>query len=549
LTEDLKSQRDRYIAFSLAAADLLIEVDEDFRIVKTVGATQALLNQFAAEVIGGDVADIFTQSERPFARRLLQRAREAGRIEPCALDLDQGDQAPLRVNLGACHLPGHGGHSFLSLTVLSDAARVEVEGRDEASGLLETEAYKAFTQKALRRGGPGAPEDMKLVRVRGLSRAVRDLPDQKAQMLVGEIGAVLRANALNGVAAARLSEEDFSYLPSSAGAAASSQGLSQDITAAARAVGLPDDVLNTTVLNLALSVGKLDPDSIARALTYVLSSFSLADRAPVRDLESGLQAAMAETVSHFDSLRTLIDGGDYTLFYQPVVRLDDRSTHHYEALLRFSDGRAPFDTIRMSEQLGLVQEFDLAVARKAVDMLNLRSDVSIAINLSGQSAQNDAFREALRTLLMPFPHLSSRLLFELTESKAIEDMEAAANFLRWLRRTGYQVCLDDFGAGAATYAYLRRFDVDYVKIDGPFIKEACENQRQRALIRSIAVLAHELNAKTVAEMIEDETTLKLCEELGIDYGQGFLFGKPKAQIDMPKPVVNARRRGFSESWG
>lgn len=548
MTEDLKSQRDRYIAFSLAAADLLIEVDEDFRIVRTVGATQALLNQFAAEVIGGDVADIFTKSERPFARRLLQRVQIAGRIEPCALDLDQGDHPPLRVNLGACHLPGHHGHSFLSLTVLTEAARVEIEGRDEASGLLEPEAYKAFTQKTLSRGGPGAPDDMKLVRVRGLSRAVRDLSDQKAQMLVGEIGAVLRANALNGVAAARLSEEDFSYLPSSAGKS-SSQGLSQDITAAARAVGLPDDVLNTTVLNLALSVGNLDPDSIARALTYVLSRFSVSDRAPVKDLESGLQAAMAETVNHFDSLRTLIDGGDYTLFYQPVVRLDDRSTHHYEALLRFSDGRAPFDTIRMSEQLGLVQEFDLAVARKAVDMLNLRSDVSIAINLSGQSAQNDAFRESLRTLLLPFPHLSSRLLFELTKSKAIEDMEAAANFLRWLRRTGYQVCLDDFGAGAATYAYLRRFDVDYVKIDGPFIKEARDNQRQRALIRSIAVLARELNAETVAEMIEDETTLKLCEELGIDYGQGFLFGKPKAQIDMPRQAVNGRRRGFRESWG
>ena len=548
MTDDLKSQRDRYIAFSLAAADLLIEIDSDFRIVRTIGATQALLNAIAAEVVGREAADIFAPGDRRFARRLLTRARVSGRIEPCALDLDQGDQPPLRVNLGACHLSGQDGHSFLSLTVLTEAARLGSEGRDAASGLMEPGVYTAFAEQTLRRAGPGTPDDMKLVRVRGLSRAMRDLPADRGRLLMAEIGAVLRAQSLNGVAAARLDEEAFSFLPS--GADASEQGLTQDIAAAARVAGLPDGALDATVINLQLSVGNLDPDSIARALSYVLSDFCRPDAArPVKDLESGLKAAMAETVGQFDSLRNLIDDGDYTLFYQPVVRLDDRSPHHYEALLRFSDGRAPFDAVRMSEQLGLVQKLDLAVARKAVDMLNLRTDVKIAINLSGQSAQNDAFREALRTLLLPHPDLSNRLLFELTESKAIEDMEAAANFLRWLRRTGYQVCLDDFGAGAATYAYLRRFDVDYVKIDGPFLKEALDNTRQRALIRSIVSLTRDLKAETVAEMIEDETTLKLCKELNVGYGQGFLFGKPKPQIDAPKALMVGKRKGFSESWG
>jgi EAL domain-containing protein (putative c-di-GMP-specific phosphodiesterase class I) len=139
-------------------------------------------------------------------------------------------------------------------------------------------------------------------------------------------------------------------------------------------------------------------------------------------------------------------------------------------------------------------------------------------------------------------------MFELTESNAVEDMEAASVILKWLRRTGFAVCLDDFGAGAAAYSYLRNFDVDYVKIDGPFLKAAKENPRQRALIRSIAGLCKELNSHVIAEMIEDEEMAQMCAGLGITYGQGFLFGKPKPQFDAPREVMNGRRKGFTESW-
>lgn len=366
---------------------------------------------------------------------------------------------------------------------------------------------------------------------------------------MGEISSVLRAQAVGGSAAARLSEEAFSYIPSPKGEGASPEALSRDIRAAAVAVGLPEDSLAPSVLNLELSTGNLDQNSIARALQYVLTDFCKPEHSPSSSLAQGLKAAMAETVQHFDNIRALIDNQKYTLFYQPVVRLDDRTTHHYEALLRFADGRAPFDTIRLSEQLGFVQDFDLAVAKKALETLTRRDDVTIAINLSGLSIQGDPFREHLRQLLSAASGVGQRLMFELTESNAIEDIEAAATFLRWLRRTGYRVCLDDFGAGAATYTYLRNFDVDFVKIDGPFIKDARNNPRQRALVRSVSHLCSDLNTAVVAEMIEDEAMADLCQDMGIGFGQGYLFGRPKAQIDEPKPLVVGKRRGVIESWG
>ena len=548
MTEDLKAQRDRYIAFSLAAADLLIEVDSDFRIVKTIGATQALLSGLAEGVIGREVCDIFVTGDRAFARHLLTKAQTVGRIEPCGLNLEQNAGPPLLVNMGACYLGTGEGNTFISLTVLSDGVMAQ-SGGDAAGGLLNFDAYLGFAKKKIGIKGETAPKNLKLVQVGGLGQAMRQLPAEQSELLLGEISSVLRAQSMGGSAAARLSDEAFSYMPSATGEGASTEALSRDIRAAAVAAGLREDCLTPSVMNLELSTGNLDQDSIAKALQYVLNDFCKPERSPISSLAQGLKSAMAETVQHFDSIRALIDSHKYTLFYQPVVRLADRSTHHFEALLRFADGRKPFDTIRLSEQLGLVQDFDLAVAKKAIETLTQRTDVTIAINLSGLSIQSDVFRERLRHLLGQSTSVGQRLMFELTESNTIDDLEAASTFLRWLRRSDYRVCLDDFGSGAATYTYLRKFDVDFVKIDGPFLREGRDNPRQRALIRSVSHLCRELDTQVVAEMIEDEAMAKQCQEMSIGFGQGYLFGKPKPEIDMPKEQIVARRRGFSESWG
>ncbi len=547
MSDDYKSQRDRYIAFSLAAADLLVEVDDSFRIVSTLGATQALLSKGAGELKGRDICAVFAPNDRSFARRLLQRARAAGRIEPCSLHLEQPGGRPLLVNLGACYLPNQDNSTFVSLTVLSDAVVVSSDARD-ASGLLGRDDYMNVARRALGHDSEQSPSQMKLVRLQGLSGVIRGLTKDKSNLLLGEIGSVLRAQSMGGNAAARLSDEEFGYLAPAKGDTATPESLSRDIAGVAKAAGLPADAIKPSVMNFSLNTGNLDEDSVARALSYALNNFCQSDnREPISSLQDSLKSAMDETVQHFDSIRNLIEDKNFTLFYQPVVHIESGMVHHYEALMRFRDGRKPFETIRMSEQLGLVQDFDLAVAKKAIETLNQHEHVTVAINLSGRSIQDDAFRESLRQLLAPFPRLNSRLMFELTESSAVEDMEAAAIFLKWLRRAGYAVCLDDFGAGAAAYSYLRRFDVDFVKIDGPFLKEARDNPRQRALIRSISVLCTELRCDVVAEMIEDGETAKLCRELGIAYGQGYHFGKPRPEIVVQ--TNNAKRQGTIESWG
>jgi EAL domain-containing protein (putative c-di-GMP-specific phosphodiesterase class I) len=132
---------------------------------------------------------------------------------------------------------------------------------------------------------------------------------------------------------------------------------------------------------------------------------------------------------------------------------------------------------------------------------------------------------------------ASKLLFEITESAQIVDLETVRRFVVELRRLGHSVCLDDFGAGAASFSYLQALPVDYVKIDGAYVGRLCESPRDRAIIKGMTSMCRDLGIHTIAEMIEREAQLDALLELGVELGQGYLFGQPQH-----RPLAHARPR-------
>jgi EAL domain-containing protein (putative c-di-GMP-specific phosphodiesterase class I) len=230
----------------------------------------------------------------------------------------------------------------------------------------------------------------------------------------------------------------------------------------------------------------------------------------------------------------LIERNELQLVFQPIVSLKTLDTHHFEVLSRFPDGQSPYEMIAFSEEVGLIEELDLAVCRKAIAVAEEAPEHQLAVNISGRSIQSESFRQALDELLTTHGAIARRLIFELTESSAVERVDDAAAMLRSLRDRGYRVCLDDFGAGAAAYSYLRHFDVDFVKIDGPFLKAAVDRSRERALVNSICRLCADLGCATIGEMIETEQQANMASSLGILFGQGWRYGKPLTAL--PKAV-------------
>jgi EAL domain-containing protein (putative c-di-GMP-specific phosphodiesterase class I) len=550
-TDRTRLERDRHVAFAFAAADLLLEAGSDRKVLVASGAARSIMGRDPRGLVGTQLEDLAIRADRLFLRRLLDRAEQQGRIDPSPVRLARPDGSGARVLLGGCCLPNLPGRFFLSATLLPDVLVSGPTERDDATGLLTKEGLIAAAERAAGDSG-GDQKQLKLVQLTGLSGAAQRLTAERSSLLMEEIGAAIRAQSVAGDSAGRIDEDSFGFVQSGKDDARRDGALIADIKAVIRAAGVPEDRIASTVASVDLALGTLSGEEAGRAIAYAMTSFVRAkgEGFTIRSLESGLALAVTETVSRFEDVRKIITDGEFTLVYQPVVDLGSRKLHHFEALSRFPGNRNPFETIVFSEKVGLVAELDLAVCRRAIEQIEGHKTAHIAVNLSGSSVQSDQFRQRLGEIVRPLNHLRSRLLFELTESAAVEDLEEAATFLRWLRKIGHVVCLDDFGAGAAAYSYLRRFDVDFVKIDGPFLKAAVENVRERALIHSICILCTELECQVIGEMIEDDKTAGVARTLGIEFGQGWLFGKPLTELPAAAsaPIGSGRRRGVYETW-
>jgi EAL domain-containing protein (putative c-di-GMP-specific phosphodiesterase class I) len=217
----------------------------------------------------------------------------------------------------------------------------------------------------------------------------------------------------------------------------------------------------------------------------------------------------------------------FVVYAQPLVDLSTGDVVRHELLLRLvgSDGEviSPNEFLPVAERFGLITAIDRWVLGRALELA--RAGRRVAINLSGQSIGDAEILESVRDAIDAGLDASC-LAFELTETAAVRNLDAARRFTRELTALGCEVALDDFGTGFGSVSYLRHLPVDYLKIDTSFVRGARERPEDLAVIRAIVAMAREMGASTVAEGIEDAETLQRLHECGVDYCQGFLLGRP-----------------------
>jgi len=223
----------------------------------------------------------------------------------------------------------------------------------------------------------------------------------------------------------------------------------------------------------------------------------------------------------------------FVLVGQPIVDIHNLKISAYEILIRLHDEQGnlimPNGFLPAAERFGLSTDIDRWVIINAIRMLAERRrelpDLRYSINLSGQTMSEPAIcdlviHELRRANLDP-----SALTFEVTETVAIANMALAETFLTKLQKIGCRTSLDDFGAGMSSFAYLRELPVDYVKIDGRFVRNMAANATDQALVRAMNDISHALGKKTIAEFVEDENCFQLLREYGVDYAQGYHLGQ------------------------
>lgn len=234
----------------------------------------------------------------------------------------------------------------------------------------------------------------------------------------------------------------------------------------------------------------------------------------------------------------VIERGELSLRVQKIAPavLEDYQLPHYEVLLVMQNDIALLDFITASERYGRMTKVDRWVLTRVFSELARYPQFwerasGVSINLSGSSLNDDKLLHFIETLFEDYPVPPGRICFELTETAAVANLTKTADLVRRLQRLGCTFSIDDFGTGFSSYEYLKRLPVDFVKIDGSFVKEIERSPSDLAMVKSINEIAHLLGRKTIAEYVETVRIREALIELGVDYVQGYGVEHPRPLSD------------------
>jgi EAL domain-containing protein (putative c-di-GMP-specific phosphodiesterase class I) len=276
--------------------------------------------------------------------------------------------------------------------------------------------------------------------------------------------------------------------------------------------------------------------------------------------EPGMHTAALTRLALKGDLERALERGEFTLVYQPIVRLGGGRLSGVEALLRWQHHDrgtvGPADFIPVAEETGLILPLgrwvlEHACAQAAAWNAISPKPITISVNVSGRQLQQPSFSSEVSAVLAATGLAPELLTLELTESVLMQDAEAAIAMLSELKSLGVRLAIDDFGTGYSSLNYLRRFPIDELKIDRSFVASLDDGPTQSAVVLSILRLSETLHLETVAEGIEESSQLAVLRDLGADLGQGYLFARPLdvsavtalIEADQPlgeAPIVDAR---------
>jgi diguanylate cyclase (GGDEF)-like protein len=243
------------------------------------------------------------------------------------------------------------------------------------------------------------------------------------------------------------------------------------------------------------------------------------------------ESSRRKLMSIADDIMAGLDHNRLVLAYQPIVASDTRQPKYYEALVRMTrkDGSMmnAGEFIPAAETLGLVHLIDRRALEVAVEELHAHPKLNVSINVSGTTANDGSWLQSFIAYIRENRAVAERMTVELTETAALYAFEENARFVTRLRDLGCKVAIDDFGAGYTSFRNLHMLRFDIVKIDGSYIQGVSKNPDNQLFVRTLLGLAQNFGIATVAEWVDNDEDAQVLSALGVDYFQGFYFGKPE----------------------
>lgn len=403
--------------------------------------------------------------------------------------------------------------------------------RDLLTGLSNQAQLRIDVEKAAQGSEGGALVMLDIDRFALLNEA---LGHSTGDRLLVELAGRLAERLPEGATLYRFGGDELAVLVANA-TLEEAEALAEKLRSRAAAVRVESEGL---VFDVTVSAGLAPIDgtrSGAAALALADAALQAAktagrDRIVTYRQEPAEQAQLDELGRWAARLKDALRDGQLRLVVQKIVSLPDGASDRGEALVRLVDDSGglipPGSFLPAAERFGLVSALDRWVVENAVELLASGKVHRLFVNLSGSSLGSAALLSEIEALVVRAGLPPGALTFEITETAAIADVTGLQRWARRLKELGCSFALDDFGTGFSSFAYLQNLPVDLVKIDGSFVGDLDSNPTNRALVQAMVTVAHALGKAVIAEKVERQSVADILAELGVEYGQGWLWGKP-----------------------
>jgi EAL domain-containing protein (putative c-di-GMP-specific phosphodiesterase class I) len=533
MVEKLKAQRDRFIAFAFAGADLLLELTDQNLIAYSAGAGEALYGLSDADLMGKPLAEMVHPKDRKRFDEALQRLKNTGRLDHTPLMLVGSAGTVTRMRMAGIRLPQFPKTYHVVLSRIPPIAMAEADrfigDVDHKAKFIEMVRVRLNEANRI-----GTDYTLTLFDLSGTN--FNAIEPSIAQTFLATVHQTLEECSVKGASAGTLAASSFGLVHDDKTSAAE---VHRRVSAVAdKFAGKTNGAASVKMRSSSLEMedSALSDDDIEKALAYIVNGFVKdSARFALKSLADGARVAVEDTLTRVRNFRRMIKGDDKLIFlFQPIVNVRTGAVLQYEAFSRISHGGAfftPNQIIPFATDVGVIGEFDLIAVTKALKILKEPGEVSslanIAVNISGQSLGNPGFYHSLLRLMDQYRPVLGRLVLEVTDATQIYNLDEAKRLLLRIRKMGTRISLDDFGSGGSAFDLLRILPVDFAKFDHEYIRDA-RDPKGRSVLKAMANLCHDLGIVTIGECVEDGAMLRQLAEVGIDYAQGYYFGQPAA---------------------
>lgn len=535
---DIKTQRDRFLAFAFAGADFLIEVNQSGKILFSMGATKSMTGKADKALLSTNFLDLFSDDDSSLLKTMHSKSKAGNKQGPYLVSIrpETKDGEASKAFISGFSMPGN---PSLFLAVSKGDKLLRILGFEKDSNakdkIADAKAFETLIQKKI-------PEliaknqngNLTMLEIGNMQHYQKKLDSNSWHDFMSQIGEAVMAASIDGETAASLNDGKYVVLQDAQ--AGNTSVLEGKLAEIAKTFNL-GDVFSVKSKTVEGDLPSLSEREATRAIIYTMNQMEKhgLDKSP-DDLKKSFQQYLEENTHKIKTVKSLVAHQKFRVHFQPIVSLETTHVVHHEVLMRFEDQKSPYELIVLGEDAGIAPDIDISVCRQTLKYADQNSKNNIgklAVNISGSSIQNPVFIDTLFQTLQQYPQAARHLMFEITESSNIQQLDMVDQFIQKLRAHGHKVCLDDFGAGAASFQYLHKLHVDGVKIDGAYTKSILSSPRDATMIRNLTQMCHELDIFVVAEMVETEDQAKYLRDIGVDKGQGWLFGKAAPNVVLP----------------